>query len=143
MNYFANRSRFNKKWRERPIHEKCRFRKIFGDLYEYNGLGDCYSVCALRIEVVENEWHILMTELVDNPGTSATNGAEIIATKVYKDLMAIDGERAPHPDNIFWYANHENGRYPLDLVEYDWEEEAKCFSDPQWVVAPENPFGID
>jgi len=142
MNYLTKWSRFNKYWQERPADAKYRFRKTFGDLFEYDGLGGCYSVCGLRIEV-EIAWHILMTGLVDNPGTTVTNGAEIIATNVYKDLMAIDGERAPHPDDIFWYAYHEHGKYPLDRVQYVWVEETRCFSDPQWVVAPNNPFGIE
>jgi len=143
MNYLTIRSRFIKKWRERPIDEKSGVRKIFGDLYEYNGLGDYYSVCCLRIEIVGNAWHILMTEVVDNPGTTVTNGAEIIATKVYSNLMEIHGERAPLPNDIFWYAYHEHGKYSLDIVRFVWLENEKRFDDPCWVTAKENPFGID
>ena len=54
--------------------------------YPYKGYGDRPAKCGLDVFRHQDFALVIATELEDNPGTSVTNMAEGLATKVCKDL---------------------------------------------------------
>lgn len=137
----ADKSSFAEKWEIRSDDEKRQFHKKFGRLHEYRGSAGFYSVCAVRIQRMNNIVHILLTEPKDNTGTSVTNASELIATNIYRILF--DGtENAPNPNDIQWYEFYEHAKSSLDRVRYFWVENERRYIEPEWTASPEDPFGI-
>ena len=76
--------------------------------YKFGGLGACESWCDLE---VDQKLHIVIVyEVKDNPGTSVTNAAEILANQVCKDFN-LDVNK------VIWI--EENKGYALvDFMKY-------------------------
>ena len=66
-------------------------------LYEYPGFQNCYSKCELEIVRSSGKTTLVIcTELPDNPGTSVTNCAAVLATRVCQEDETID------PETLLW-----------------------------------------
>lgn len=90
------------------------------------------ALCQLQVLRGENHTVVIVTELPDNPGTSVTNGAEELATKVVADL-SLDPrctrfiERYT-PDSYERKNPHDGETF--DEVTFRWKE--KTASNPRW-----------
>jgi len=58
----------------------------YDGLYHYWGYHGCPSRCWLRIYKAPGQAVVVATELADNPGTSITNMAEVLATHVCQEF---------------------------------------------------------
>ena len=104
-------------------------------LYEYPGFRNCYSKCDLEIvRSVGRTTLVICTELENNPGTSVTNAAEIIATRLCQEDPTID------PEGLIWvehYPERSAGRkqtpYPetWDMVVFT-HRAGRTFRRPTW-----------
>lgn len=91
-------------------------------LYKYKGICNYDSICD--IERVGNI--IVVTELEENTGTSITNMAESLATKVCNSLR-ID------PDKLIWIEHYPESfglRKPYSVVSFDYVQGK--FHNPKW-----------
>ena len=104
-------------------------------LYEYPGFRNCDSKCDLEIvRSVGRTTLVICTELENNPGTSVTNAAEIIATRLCQEDPTID------PEGLIWiehYPERSAGRkqkpYPetWDMVVFT-HRAGRTFRRPTW-----------
>lgn len=101
-------------------------RQIRDEIYHYPGFGGAPSHCRLRV------WRdpdfapvVIVYELDDNPGTSVTNRAELLAWQVWNEL-----ER-PRPFNYFESYTRPDGERTYDEVQFDLAETG--FFNPQWL----------
>jgi hypothetical protein len=70
------------------------------DHFDYRGVHGCPSHCALElIPLANSRIAAIATELTDNPGTSITNAAELLASLVC-DQFRID------PDKLIWIEHY-------------------------------------
>jgi hypothetical protein len=80
-------------------------------VHEYRGYGGC--VCRCRVVVFEPEGQrpaIVVSELADNPGTSVTNMAEVLAAEL---IARHFPERVGEPDGVVWIERYPRvGRLP-------------------------------
>lgn len=91
-------------------------------IYNYYGIGNCECRCDIEIYGAL----VIVTELKDNPGTSITNWAEHLATKICRDNN-IDMK------SLVWVEHYPEEDY--DLVTFEIENEAvnkKVFKSPKW-----------
>ena len=101
--------------------------------YEYAGLHSCESRCGLTIHRRSDGLVVVVArELEDNPGTSVTNAAEVIATQVCR-------ENAISPHRLVWvehYAKRGSALNPMeptwDRVTFDFDWEQAAFRWPVW-----------
>ncbi len=106
--------------------------------YPYKGFGNCDSKCGLKIYQQPDRAIVLMTELPDNEGTSVTNCAEHLATKIREQYLAD-----LQIQNIIWIEhypkNKKNGNFEdtYDLVNLKWD--GAEFYSPSWEPISFNP----
>ncbi len=100
----------------------------------YRGYHGCLSRC--RIQVYDNgserPYVVIATELEDNPGTSITNAAEIVAGEVWKLLEKPARTMVwieHYPDRCF-LGERPMLREQWDLVRF--EQVGNCFLRPKW-----------
>ena len=101
--------------------------------YEYPGYGNCESFCDLALAIrPDGTAFVVCAERPDNPGTSVTNRAAFLATKVCKDNAAID------PRRLVWLE-----RYPAEgrrsdkpptwsVVTFDCDARTRTLRNPKW-----------
>ena len=104
-------------------------------LYEYPGFQNCYSKCELEIVRSSGKTTLVIcTELPDNPGTSVTNCAAALATRVCQEDETID------PESLLWVEHYPeqvcglgNPPFPAswDMVIFT-EREGTTFRNPSW-----------
>ena len=102
-------------------------------LYQYPGFHECPSHCDLEILRRSVTPLVICTELADNPGTSVTNMAEHLATRVYEDDPSMA------PEHLIWvehYLERSAGRgrvFPetWDLVTFR-RRSGRVFGGPTW-----------
>ena len=129
----------------------------YDGIYEFVGYNGCFCFCYLRVNCRENL--VFCSELHDNPGTSITNAAELLATQVTVQF-------AIHPDALTWIEHYgrcseksdsdfilfRKGREEYSLVNFK-VEWAKlnfdfgnkgstsalhyAFRNPEWIHVPE------
>ena len=101
-------------------------------IYHFKGYWDCESRCGLQFFTgPTGESVVVATELIDNLGTSITNMAERLATRVCRDFN-ID------PERLLWIENYadlvdgpaERTPQSFDLVTFEWH--GGTFSNPRW-----------
>jgi len=94
-----------------------RFLRVRHDRFLFAGFWNCASACALELlPRPDGRVVVIATELADNPGTSITNAAEILATEVCRRF------RIP-PERLVWiehYAYSPESAIPrtFDLVTF-------------------------
>ena len=104
-------------------------------LYGYPGLRTCDSKCDLEI-VRSVGWTTLVicTELENNPGTSVTNAAEMIATRLCQEDPTMD------PEGLIWIEHYPErsagrGQQPSpetwDMVVFTYRA-GQTFRRPAW-----------
>ena len=107
-------------------------------LYEFAGYYGCYSKCDLEIIRGETTTLVICSELPDNPGTSVTNAAELIATQLCHEDPTID------PEGLTWiehYPERSAGRGEKPLPE-SWDRvtftrrHGRTFHSPAWRHSP-------
>ena len=103
-------------------------------LYEYTGFRNCSSKCDLEILRRGQTTLVICTELADNPGTSVTNFADHLATRVCQADDTID------PTHLIWiehYPERLAGRWQEPFPE-SWSlvtfshRLGRVFRGPQW-----------
>lgn len=110
-------------------------RLITDTRYDYPGYHSSQAHCRLRIYGGDPDRPavVLATEAEDNPGTSITNAAESLATKVCRD-SGLD------PDTILWVEQYRDRAYfggrpqfkeRFDLVSFDRAPDGS-FRHPEW-----------
>lgn len=111
-------------------------KEVINKKYHYKGYHNCNSVCGLTI--IGNT--VIVTELNENQGTSITNMAEDLATKICKEFNIL-------PENLVWIERYSEdptsfskrlreGTY--DLVSFDFKNGE--FSHPTWKNISEDQF---
>ncbi len=111
-------------------------RRIVLERFEFAGLRNCRSWCGLAVIWLHDARTVVVaTEREDNPGTSVTNAAELLATAVVK-TFCLD------PDKLVWVEHYAPGRLhgrreDLDLVTFgtvhvDRANRFVSFADPSW-----------
>ena len=91
-------------------------------LYKYYGFHGCLSHCDLEIiRSSSTTTLIICTELLDNPGTSVTNLAAELATRVCEEDETID------PARLLWVEH-----YPAQVLDGE-----RCAATWAWVIFTE------
>jgi hypothetical protein len=111
---------------------------IYSGEHEYRGLHGFESKCGLDVWWVFGQTIVMLTELVDNPGTSVTNYFEHIATELFDfvSLVGIGADPEPAaPDSIIWiehYERTEKSGIPetWERVRLEWNGER--YHSPAW-----------
>ena len=104
-------------------------------LYEYTGFRNCYSKCDLEIiRSSRRTTLVICTERADNPGTSVTNCAAALATRVCQADATID------PETLLWVEHYpeqaaSRGETPFPeswaMVIFT-ERDGPTFRQPTW-----------
>ena len=111
--------------------------------YPYTGYHGCQSVCDLELIVApDGAAFVLCTEIPDNPGTSVTNMATQLATKVCGENRAIN------PTRLTWIEHypkrgHRLSRKPPVWAQVrfaDYNANTGAFRRPGWDFITGNPF---
>ena len=106
--------------------------------YEYPGFHGCLSHCDLEIVRSSSKTTLIIcTELPDNPGTSVTNLAAELATRVCEEDKTID------PARLLWVEHYSpaQGRAG-EIIPAVWawviftEREGTTFRRPTWQHLP-------
>lgn len=84
--------------------------------YRFKGLGDCDSICSLKIDRAKNL--VIASEVVENTGTSITNAAAQLATEIC-DKYSLNKERLIWIEHYF-HKNYQGGKEEerYDLVTF-------------------------
>ena len=116
------------------------------DHFKYGGFHGCPSFCRLElIPLPDGRTVVIATELADNPGTSITNAAEILASFVC-DQFRIN------PDRLVWiehygYGNATCPERSFDLVIFSRTYSVKWsgsihFKEPRWQQMVERDWNM-
>ena len=102
------------------------------NILDYEGFWRCKGHCGLDFIRKDNHCTVVFTYLLDNTGTSVTNIVEVLATKLYNDVL--QGEYTP--EQIMWVEHYlENKAFELketwDEVILKWTGEQ--FKYPEWI----------
>ena len=77
-----------------------RFERVRIDCFNFAGLWNCASACALEmLPQPDGRVVVIASELRDNPGTSVTNGAELLATQVCQRFCIA-------PERLVWIEHY-------------------------------------
>ena len=103
-------------------------------LFKYPGYRDCHSFCNLDLTLLpEGTAFVVCAEHPDNPGTSVTNRAEIIATKVCRDNAAIDPLRLTWIEHYPAWGSRLNPKPPTwSIVTFDYDAPTRTLRNPRW-----------
>lgn len=101
--------------------------------FEFIGYHGCSSRCGLTLLECDGDLLVILSELPDNPGTSVTNSAAIIAN-------ALRGRREivrRHPVGKVYFVEHtwrsHTGEADTwDLVMFHWDSGTQRYSNPKW-----------
>ena len=111
--------------------------------YPYTGYHGCQSVCDLELIVAPDAAaFVLCTEIPDNPGTSVTNMADQLATKVCRENRAIN------PTRLTWVEHYPEREHRLSRVPPVWAQvrftdynaNTGTFRRPDWNFITEDAF---
>ena len=91
----------------------------------YEGHHGCDSICDVLIEHGTDAILVTVTERDDNPGTSITNCAEIVATQIARTMPSAS---MPEVRFVEHYPTDPNGSF--DEVTFTWTE--RQASGAQW-----------
>ena len=81
-----------------------RFQRVRVDRFPFAGFWNYASACALELlPRPDGRVVVIASELADNPGTSVTNAAELLATDVCRRFGIA-------PDRLVWIEHYEYGR---------------------------------
>lgn len=101
-------------------------------LYEYEGYRGCYCKCDLEVIRGGMTTLVICTELEDNPGTSVTNAAELIATRLCQEDQTIN------PEGLIWvehYPERSAGRWQKPFPE-TWDMVTFTYRDGRTLRRP-------
>ena len=108
---------------------------IYSGEHEYRGLHGFESKCGLDVWRVFGQTIAMLTELLDNPGTSVTNYFEHIATELLPFVALFTLEEPSPPESIIWiehYERTEKSGIPetWERVRLEWNGER--YHSPAW-----------
>ena len=103
-------------------------------LYDYPGYRDCPSFCNLDLTILpDGAAFVICAEHPDNPGTSVTNRAEFLATKVCRENTAIDPRRLTWIEHYPERGSRFNPRPPTwSVVTFDYDSTTRTLRHPNW-----------
>ena len=96
--------------------------------YPYTGFHGCDSTCNL--EIIKNL--VIATEIPENEGTSITNMAEHLATRICQEFNI-------EPSHLIWIEHYaERGDYPesYDLVQFNLDGSGTFFKGKAFFPTP-------
>lgn len=101
-------------------------------VYRYSGFGGIDSQCGIRALRLYDRTTVVLSELADNPGTSVTNRAELIATQLLADKVVV-----AKPAELRFIEHYPPGRgisrsETFDWVEFDYDRAGRCFEKLRW-----------
>lgn len=113
--------------------------------YGYSGIDGCQSVCQLEIWQQRNRIPVvLVTERLDNEGTSITNWAEHLAAQVCRDYeidpaqsVWLECYERDGDDEVVRELSPRTMRSDFDIVRFK-RGPAEQLHSPRW-----RPFGLD
>ncbi len=87
--------------------------KVRIDRFDFRGFRGYVSCCGLHVEQLDDgRTLVICTERPDNPGTSVTNAAEIIASRVASQL-ALD------PAKLIWIEHYPPSKLHGESEDFD------------------------
>lgn len=101
--------------------------------FPFAGYSKINSVCGVLILRHAKPVIVLLSEMPNNPGTSVTNRAEVIASEVRAKYLSTHLD----PTAIRWIEHYPPGRgldkgESFDWLNFTWHPKTNQYSDPKW-----------